>query len=172
MASSKNISLGGILSSLTLILLYLTSILPTSRLFLLFVCSLFTAVIVIETGTKNGWLFYLVTSMAGFLLIPDKAIAVLYIFLFGIYGLLKAYVEKNSKAKFLEYIAKLILYNILLFIMYYVAKLFIGSINIALPYPMWAVFIGLQVAFIIYDYAFTIFISYYYKHIKGKINKG
>lgn len=169
MASSKNIALGGILSSLTLILLYLTSILPTSRLFLLVVCSLFTAVIVIETDIKNGWLFYFVTSIAGFFLIPDKVIAVLYIFLFGIYGLLKAHVEKNNKAKFLEYIAKLGLYNILLFIMYYVARLFIGSINIVLPYPLWAVFIGLQAAFMIYDYVFTIFISYYYKHINRKI---
>lgn len=169
MASSKNIALGGTLSSLTIILLYLTSILPTSRLFLLVVCSLFTAVIIIETGIKNGWLFYFATSIIGFFLIPDKAIAVLYIFLFGIYGLLKAYVEKNSRSKFFEYIAKLILYNMLLLIMYYVARLFISGIDITLPYPMWAVFTGLQVAFIIYDYVFTIFISYYFKRIKGKI---
>ena len=84
----------------------------------------------------------------------NKAQWILYIFTFGIYGLVKYIIEKD-RSIFIEYILKLISANILIGITYFILKFFIYI-------PVNIITISIfEIAFIIYDYVYSIFIDYY-----------
>lgn len=167
---TKSVALGGLSAAFVVIILYMASVMPTSRLFMLCLCSFAVAVMVIETGLKNGTVFYLATSALGFLLIPGKTVVLLYITFFGIYGLLKAKIE-TLQSKVLELALKLVSFNLALIIVMELTKVIAGFDNIpeSLPLRLGVLWLGLQLAFIFYDYTFTIVISCYYKHLHGKI---
>lgn len=170
MSNTRNIAIGGILSASILIILYLASILPTSRLLLLMICSIILAVIIIEVGIKAGWLSLGTTFLLALYFAQNKSIVTLYALFFGLYGILKAYIEGVIKNLYIQYILKLLFFNCDLLILYYLATAFAGNIyNNVFHYAWWIVYLFLLAAFIAYDYALTAFISYYYKHIKGKI---
>ena len=81
-----------------------------------------------------------------------------FILYFGIYGLVKYYIEKLNKLT-LEIILKLVFSNIMLFIVYYIFTHFVGNINY--NFPLWILLIIVQFAFIIFDYALTLIITFY-----------
>jgi len=166
---TKNLALGGISSAFVIILLYLASVMPTSRLFMLCLCSFLVAILVIETGFKKGIIFYLATSVLSFLIIPSKAIVLLYIAFFGIYSLIKAQVEILQN-KVLQILLKLFTFNLLLAFITYLAKIVTGIESFAIhpTLPTGALWLGLQLAFLFYDYTFTAVISYYSRHFHGK----
>jgi hypothetical protein len=170
MSRAKILALGGVLAAFNLLLLYFSSVLPTSRLFILSICSFVVSVVVIETTLKNAVIFYLATSVLGFFLVPGKAMVILYICFFGIYGIVKAVIE-NLKTRPLQYALKFLSFNGSLFIIYHAVKIVSGAAFAIenLPFPAWALLIVLQIAFILYDYVFTVFVTYYYNHIKGRI---
>lgn len=170
MSVSGKTALGGIFASLVMLLLYLASTVPTSRLFLLSLCSFAVSVIIVEAGRVYGLIFYGATSVLGFLLVPDKAIAVLYILFFGIYGLAKAVIEEHATGLF-QYILKLIVFNLCFLTIYLFAGLIIdiSTVEIKLAFPLWMIIAGLQAAFLLYDRVFTTVISYYCSHLHGKI---
>jgi len=170
MSVSRKTALGGIFASLVMLLLYLASTIPTSRLFLLSLCSFAVSVIIMEAGLAYGLIFYGATSILGFLLVPDKAMAVLYILFFGIYGLAKAVIEKHAAGLF-QYILKLIVFNLCFLAIYLSVGLIIdiSTLEIKLPFPVWIAITGLQAAFLLYDRVFTTVISYYCSRLHGII---
>jgi len=166
MSVSGKTAMGGIFASLVMLLLYLASTLPTSRLFLLSLCSFAVSVIIMEAGLAFGLIFYAAISILGFLLVPNKAMAVLYVLFFGIYGLAKAVIEKHA-AGFFQYILKLVVFNLCFFAVYLSAGLItdISILEIRLPFPLWIVITCLQAAFLFYDRVFTTVINYYCNHL-------
>jgi hypothetical protein len=164
-SNTKRIALNGILLALSVIILIIASVVPTSRLSLFALSSFFTAVIVTEFGTKNGCVFYISSSLLAVILIPEKAEILPYVIFFGIYGLIKYYIERLDKI-ILEYFLKLVYFNISLAVVALLIKQFFLD-NIKLDFPWWAVIIVLEVVFIIYDYVYTLFIQYY----KDKLRK-
>ena len=89
-----------------------------------------------------------------FMILANKSQWILYIFTFGIYGLVKYIIEKD-RSIFIEYILKLISANILIGITYFILKFFIYI-------PVNIITISIfEIAFIIYDYVYSIFIDYY-----------
>ena len=99
---AKKITLSGILLGFTVICVFLASVLPTSRLSLYAVSSLFTSIIIIEFGSKAGWTFYAASAVLSAVLIPRLEVLP-YIVFFGVYGLLKLYFERRQ-SRVLEYI--------------------------------------------------------------------
>ena len=66
------IALGGICLALTVIFLFGGSIVPGIELTLFAISSLFTAVMILETGVKGGVLLYAGAVLLGFAIIPNK----------------------------------------------------------------------------------------------------
>ena len=84
-ASAKAVALGGVLTALSLVLLYLASVSPTGRLGLTAVAGVVPAAAVVSGGLGAGVLSYLAAGLLGLLLIPAKAAAILYLLFFGIW---------------------------------------------------------------------------------------
>jgi len=162
---SKYIVESGLLVALTIVILFATSIVPISTLSILTVASCLIPISIIRTSIKNALLVYIASSILSFFLVPTN-IAIYYTLFFGIYGIIKYFIEK-FKNIFIELIIKLIAFNLLLGIGYLITKSFLGIISP--KFSFWILWIIAQGAFLVYDYALTLAISFFlnrfHKHI-------
>ena len=162
---AKEITLSAILVALTNIILYLNFLLPISTISILTLASLLIPIALIKGSIKSAFLVYIASSIIGFFILPINII-LLYILFFGIYGIVKYYIEKLNKL-YLEIFFKIIFCNISLFISIFVSKSFI-AIEIT-KLPIWLLWIIAQPVFLIFDYALTLLISFYMQRIHNRI---
>lgn len=163
---SSYIAKGGLFTAVGVILVYLSTILPVNKLYLLTIASCIIPLCVIDLGPKNALTVYASTAILSLLIGGIKATVILYIIFFGLYGILKYYIEKIRKL-YIELILKLVFFNICMAFMYLTYKLFVTNlfkINISI----YLILILMQVVFIIYDYAVTLFINYIYNRFHRK----
>lgn len=156
----KIVALGGILLALTTVTVFLAGFIPALELTLYAVSSFYIAVMIIETSVKGGWTLYLASSILLLILIPNKIVIVPYVFFFGIYGIIKRYIE-NIRKQVIEILLKLIFFNISLGLVYRLFKdVLIEDLNM-IDLPAAVLIIGLQIMFLLYDYIYTLFIGFY-----------
>ena len=156
---SRKIAYSGILLSLNIIILILVNIIPINTLFLLGLASLPIAVVIMEYGPKAGIIFYIGSVLLSFMIMANKAQWILYIFTFGIYGLVKYIIEKD-RSFVQEYILKLLAANILIIFAYMILKQFIY-----IPVNIFTILV-FEIAFIIYDFVYSKFIDFYNDKLK------
>lgn len=162
---SRNIAESGILIGATLVVLYATSILPISTLSVLTLASCLIPISIIRTSIRDAILVYVSSSLLSFFILPIN-MSIYYTLFFGIYGIIKYFIEKINKLP-LEIILKLISFNILLGIIYFIAINFLGNISIKFSiYLLWSI---AQIVFFIYDYALTLIISFYLQKLHKRV---
>ncbi|NFJ69013.1 hypothetical protein FC891_11200 [Clostridium botulinum] len=160
---SSNIAKGGIFTAISFLLIYLSTILPVNKLSLLATASAIIPIAIISTNAKNGFLVYLSTSILCSIVIGISRISVIfYIVFFGLYGIIKYYIERLNKL-YIEIILKFAFFNICLIVLLYIYKLLFQGITIINKY-IYMYFIVAQIAFIVFDYVLTLFIFYINKH--------
>lgn len=162
---AKEITLSAVLTALTIIILYLNLLLPISTISILTLASLLIPIALMRASMKSAVLVYLASSIIGFFILPINII-MLYILFFGIYGIVKYYIEKISKLP-LEILLKIIFFNIIFFISFFIFKSFIATEITKLP--IWLFWIIAQIVFLVFDYALTLLISFYLERIHKKI---
>lgn len=162
--NSKRIATNAFLIALTIIILYLNIILPISTISILTLSSAFIPIALIRNSIKDAFLVYISSSIISFFLLPLN-IVLLYICFFGIYGIVKYFIEKINNIT-LEIILKLAFFNFILIIGFLIFKSFlpINSIKI----PIWLFIVLCQIIFLIFDYALTLLISFYIEKIHKK----
>lgn len=156
---SKKIAYTGILLALNIILLLLSNIIPINTVFFMGLASFLISIVIMEYGFKLGILFYIASSVLSFLVLPNKAQWLIYIFTFGIYGLIKYLVEKD-RPFYIDILLKLVYANLIILSLYFMLK---GIIYI--PINIFTILV-FQFAFLIYDYVYTLFIDYYEQRIR------
>lgn len=153
---SSHISKGGLLTALSVLLIYLSTIIPTNKIFILGIASSLTPVALISTNLQNTIIVYIATSIISFLLLGLRGQVILYIIFFGTYGIVKFFIERMRSPK-LEWIFKYLFFNSCVFLCYVLYKfLFLDGINLLdskLPIPL--IIIALEIAFYFYDYVLT-----------------
>jgi hypothetical protein len=166
MRRTKRIAFGGILTALTVIAVFAAAYVPSGKLSVYVLASFFTAVFVIHFGAKFGLLFYITASLLSWILLPDKMAVVPYAGFFGWYGIVKSYIEKLNKL-LLEWILKIVIMNLVFAVGYFLVRSFLPQIDFSSPW-IWGGFILLQIAFVVYDYVFTMVINVYYRRFYSK----
>lgn len=162
---AKHIAEDGIFAALTIVLLYSASILPISKLSILTIASCLIPISIIRTSIKSAVLVYIASSILSFFLVTTN-IALCYTLFFGIYGIIKYFIEKIRNMP-IELLLKLIAFNILLVTIYLVTTNLLINFNI--NYPLYIIWLAGQIVFLIYDYALTIIISFYLNRIHSHI---
>ncbi|HPR23918.1 MAG TPA: hypothetical protein PLM92_01865 [Bacillota bacterium] len=168
MNSSKNTfktAFGGICLAFTVVAVFMASIIPGLELTFYAVSSVFTAAVIIESGIKSGFMLYGASCVLCFILIPDKAALIPFVFFFGIYGVIKFLAEK-ARNPFVQIIIKTLFFMVIFGSGFFFFKsLFFG--NISLPdYSLWVLIPGSLLIFILYDYIYTLMIKLYRQRIK------
>ncbi|NYB76066.1 hypothetical protein HZF24_18110 [Sedimentibacter hydroxybenzoicus DSM 7310] len=155
----------GVLLGLNQLFIILSSIIETNTIILFAGAALLVGVVIVEFGGKSGLLFYAASCLLGFFLSFNKFEFVTYVAFFGLYSYIKHLLEIKVRNKNTLFLTKMVFFNFALIIMYLVIRLFI-----TIKLTWWMILAG-QILFIIYDYAFSIFINYYITTIKPKISR-
>ena len=178
---AKDIALGGILVALTTIVLYATSILPISTLAILTIASALIPVCIIRSNIQTSIFVYISSSLIAFFLVPIN-ISFLYFVFFGVYGIIKYFIERIRKEK-LEIVLKVVFFNIAFIIGFIIMQNVLG-INIiaglevlmsrffdtsARTIATIILWIVAQPIFLSYDYAMTMIITFYMERIHKNI---
>lgn len=160
---TSNITKGGFLTTLGVILIYLSGIVPVNKAYLLAIASFIIPLAVVVTNFKNAITVYGATSLLSLLICGFKITVFSYIIFFGLYGLIKYFIERLRKLP-LEIILKLAFFNICLFTLFLLCSLFFPGI-LKIKISRYLIALGAQIAFLIYDYLITLFITYVNRHI-------
>lgn len=161
------LSLGGICLALTIIFMSAGSFVPGIELTLFALSSIFTAVMILETGVGGGIILYAAAALLGFIIIPNKLALIPYVFLFGYYGILKYFIEKIPNA-IVQVAVKAVFFAALLCLgLLGFRELLLGSIKLP-DYPAAVLIIGGILMMLLYDYIFTMIINYYIRRFQNK----
>lgn len=164
LSSAKKAALSGILMALSIMSLFVATVAPTNRIAFYALSSFPLAIVIIELGVKSGWFFYLASCLLAAITVRHIGGLAAFIGFFGIYGIVKFYIERLDKI-ILEHILKIIYFNLCLAGgVYIIKRFFIDSIQVKIPW--WFIIIALQVIFLIYDYVYTLFIQYYNSRLR------
>lgn len=159
----------GTLLAINQIFIMLAGMFETNTIFLFSIAALVIGIVIIEFDIKRGFLFYIASIILGMILIPNKVKIVSYIVFFGLYSIIKYIIEKYGYKKtiniVLEFILKIIFFNVVIIVGYYINTLFITF------ELKWWMFIVAQPLFIVYDYAYGLFCNYYIKSISPIIHR-
>lgn len=163
-SKTLNIVRGGIFTALGLALMYIAAIAPTNRLFFAGASSIIIAASIVQIGVRWSLLVYISTAILGIFIPGPKFLIISYIFFFGIYGIIKYYIERIRKLP-IELILKLVFFNAALAVAVFTYKLLFMYLP-QIGYSLMLIFIGAQLVFLLYDYALTLIIHYIEKHFK------
>lgn len=136
------------------------------------VCALASLIVVfiyLEIGSPYTWLTWLCTSLVTFLIFPAKPIWLNYFLLFGVYPLLKAYIEKLPKILWI--IVKLVYANAVIWAMFFLMDL-IFLTPLFETDKFWfrvVLYAVMNVAFVAFDLFITVSVKIYYAKIRPKI---
>jgi len=166
---TRKLTLTGILSALVVLALVLESIAPTGRLGFYVLAAFILSVILLECGIRFAWAGYVVTSVAGFIAVPEKLNIIPYIAFFGIYTVLKYHIE-SLRVVWLEIVLKLAAFNLFLWPAWSLAKTFLPE-ALTMGWGVPAAGAVLQILFLLYDYLFTLWIRYYFEKIAPRVRK-
>lgn len=167
---TKRVTFSAICLALTVIFLYAAATLSTGKIAALGLASLLCGICVSRFGVRYGVALYVGASILALLLLPNKMFALLYVLFAGYYPIVKLYIEKLRRL-WVEWILKLLFFDVILIILYIIVKLFFMPVLtstlalLVLRYLGPAIII-LQVVFIIYDWILSYMIGYYDQFIR------
>lgn len=154
------LALGGICLALTIIFMFGASIVPGAELTLYAISSLFIAVMILESGVKGGIALYIAATLLGLLIVPNKVGVLPYIGMFGLYGIVKFYIEK-LKNPVAQVMLKVVFFAAVTTVAFTALKslLFGGS---SLPdFPIWVLIGAGIIMLLLYDLIYTLLIRIY-----------
>jgi len=140
--------------------------------------SVLVAFVYIELGSPYTWLVWLCTTLTTFLLYQHSAMWFIYLVLFGIYPILKGYIEKLPR--FSWWPIKLLFGNASFVLMIFGIKLITGLPFIDPNEKMFGItgtalyivtWVLLNVAFIAYDFFISVMVRYYMEKLRSRFKK-
>lgn len=170
--TAHRVSLTAMFAAMSLLFLYLASVLPTMRVAMYFLSSVFVMGLVIEEEIGLAILMYISVSLLSLLLMPNPLLRALpYVLFFGHYGIGKYYIQTRIKDKVAAYIVKLIYYNIALTLIYLLAQEIIYEDVLGSGIAFWLFVVLAEAAFVIYDYLYDKVTTFYFNNIRRMLMK-
>jgi len=167
---TRQITLSAMFSALSAVSLYFASVWPTGQVGIVAFSSLFVAAAVIEMGIVQGIYVFIVSSLLGILLLPDKAAPLLYILFFGFYPVIKSSSEM-VRSRMLQWVIKLAVFNAALTVIWFFVRWIFIDFGENSPGTAIIYLFG-NVIFIVFDYGYTKLIWFYLNRISKYIKKG
>ncbi len=168
MRNTKKITMSSILVALGVVILALGAVIELVDLTVCAIASLIVVFIYIEIGSPYTWLTWLCTALISFLVFPGSMIWINYLAVFGIYPILKAYIEKAPRAFWIP--IKLVYINAVIWAMFFLVEL-IFKVPFFGDDRLWfraILYVLINVAFVAYDMFITVSVKLYYAKIRQK----
>lgn len=173
MKKTGKIAVGGIISALSVTIMFLTAVLP----FLTYVFPICAGILMIvineELGRFWGLSVYFSVSVLSIIILADKEAALMYIAFFGYYPIIKEKIERLNKA--LAYIIKLLIFNTSVTFSYYLMIKLFGlsaeEFNEFGKYTIPILLLLANILFFLTDWLLNILISLYKKQFQTRFRK-
>ena len=168
MSQTKKITLSAMMVALGTVLMRLGVYIEVLDLTICALASLMVVFIFLEVGSYYPWLVWICTSLAT-ALTGAGIVALEYFLVFGIYPLLKSFIEKLPRWTW--FIIKIVFINIIIWIIFLLSRLifnqnFFGEETFIMNL---VVYVLMNIAFIAYDFFITVMVRFYYLKIRPRI---
>ena len=174
MSKSGKIALGGLLTALGVVLMFLTGLIPIGTYALPAIAGVLLIVAVIEIGAKWAWMIYAEVALLSLLFAADKEAALLFVLFFGYYPVLKSFLERISN-KVLSWISKFAVFNVAVVACFFLAVNFLqlpeDSFTVFGIYLPWVFLILGNAVFLIYDIALSGLVATYVEKLHHRVTK-
>ena len=174
MSKSGKIALGGLLTALGVVLMFLTGLIPIGTYALPAIAGVLLIVAVIEIGAKWAWMIYAAVAVLSLLFAADKEAALLFVLFFGYYPVLKSFLERIS-SKVLSWISKFAVFNVAVVACFFLAVSFLqlpeDSFTVFGIYLPWVFLILGNAVFLIYDIALSGLVATYVEKLHHRVTK-
>ena len=174
MSNSGKIALGGLLTALGVVLMFLTGLIPIGTYALPAIAGVLLIVAVIEIGAKWAWMIYAAVAVLSLLFAADKEAALLFVLFFGYYPVLKSFLERISN-KVLSWISKFAVFNVAVVACFFLAVNFLqlpeDSFTVFGIYLPWVFLILGNAVFLIYDIALSGLVATYVEKLHHRVTK-
>ena len=173
-SKTKTIALGGMLAAVAVVIMCMGGLIPIATYICPMLCIMVQYIVFRLCGRKIAWVWYVVVALLSLLMGPDKEGAGVFLLL-GYYPILKSIIERLHK-HVIEWVLKLICFNIAAVAFYYVATSTVIGVSFDDfgewgKYGAWA-FLGLcNVVFVIYDVGISRMAGYYMMTLHNKVKK-
>ena len=169
MRQTKKVTLSAMIVALGTVFMVLGGFIEVLDLSVCALASLLVVFAYIEIGKPYYWLVWICTSLATFLLSPGKQLWILYLAIFGIYPILKAFFER-IKNRSLWLVLKLVYINIVL-----VAFTFVWEFVFSVPLFVFdnklfvaGAYAVVNVGFIAYDAFISVMVRLYFVKLRPR----
>ncbi len=161
-SAARRVAFAGLLTALTLALLYLLYVLPTMKLGVLFVLSALPVTLACERRYADGLLSFAGAALLSGLLFPAQGAWVLYTAFFGWYGIAREAVVTRFRPV-VAWPILLVLFNTALAAVWFIAR---ETLLSTITLPVAWLLPAAEVAFILYELLFTQVRAYYLQHLR------
>lgn len=174
MKRSTKIALGGMITGLCIMLMFMTGLFPFATYALPALAGLILVAMVVEFGSKQALIVYAAVSILSIFMTPDREAAIMFIAFFGHYPILKGIIERKIPSRVLEWVVKMLSFNICIVLGYLFVINIMGITEVLDSFGdfgRYSVLVLLalgNVVFIIYDFALTRVISMYINWFRPK----
>lgn len=171
MKTTKKITLSAMATALGAVIMLLGSVIETLDLTVCALASLLVVLIYLEIGSYYPWLVWICTTLTTALLYSGSLVWIEYFLVFGIFPLIKAYIEKLPKWSWL--IVKLLYINAMIWGIFCVAELllgipFFGEDTLVMKIVLYVL---INVAFVAYDFFITVMVRFYYDKLRPRLKR-
>ena len=176
MKHTKKITMSAMIVALGTVFMVLGAVIEMLDLTAVALASVLVAFVYIELGSPYTWLVWACTTLCTFLFYQHSPMWFIYLVLFGIYPILKGYIERLPRA--LWWVLKILFANASFLLMLFGISLitgmpfidtsesFLGVTGKAIYFLTWALF---NIAFVAYDFFLLVMIRFYQERIRPKI---
>ena len=138
------------------------------------VCALASLLVVfvyIEIGSYYPWLVWICTTITTLLILPGKAVGFEYLLVFGIYPLMKAYIERLPRWSWL--IVKLVYINAVRWSLFFICERLRGIPFLGAEGQVMVIitYVLMNVAFVAYDFFITVMVRFYFEKLRHRFRK-
>ncbi len=161
MRATKKLAISAMVVALSAVLLMIGAFVSVADLLMGAIASLLVVFVFIEIRSPYTWLVWLATTLTVFFMPSGMAVGALYFLVFGLYPILKAYIERTPRP--LWWIIKLIYVNAVIVILLIASGFILGVpfFESELWYVNAALWLLMNVAFVAYDMFITVMVRLY-----------
>ena len=175
MKETKKLTLSAMIVALGTVFMVLGAVIEVFDLTAVALTSVLVAFVYIELGSPYTWLVWICTTLTTFICYQHSPMWFIYLVLFGIYPILKGYIERLPRI--LWWPIKLVFGNVAFVAMLFGIKLitglpfisadesFLGITGRAVYILTWVM---LNVAFVLYDIFVTVMVRFYVVKLRSK----
>ncbi|MBQ2245121.1 MAG: hypothetical protein II320_04690 [Oscillospiraceae bacterium] len=111
--AGREIALCGVMAALAVTVMFLGTLIPIATFVCPMLCMMVLSFVLTMVGRKLAWVWYVAVAVLSLLLVPDKEACTVFVF-FGYYPIVKPWFDRRRPS----FLWKLVLFNVLIFLMY------------------------------------------------------